>query len=88
MKEWLSQLVDANRKQIEKDLQVLEPAERVKLFALLLNYLVPKQQAVSVEATMQAEYAELSKLLENAPEDVIDRIADRIREIEAFNNGK
>ena len=88
VKEWLSQLVDANRKQIEKDLQVLEPAERVKLFALLLNYLVPKQQAVSVEATMQAEYAELSKLLENAPEDVIDRIADRIREIEAFNNGK
>ena len=86
VKEWLTQLVDANRKQIEKDLKGMEPGERVKLFALLLNYIVPKQQAVSVEASIQAEYNELTKILQTAPDEVIDRIADRIREIERYNN--
>lgn len=86
VKEWLTQLVDSNRKQIEKDLKAMEPAERVKLFALLLNYIVPKQQAVSVEATMQAEYQEMEKLLQNAPDAVIDKIAERIKEIERYNN--
>ena len=88
VKEWLSQLLDTNRKQIEKDLKSMEPEERVKIFAQLLNFIVPKQQSVSVEATMQAEYAELTRLLEKAPDAVIDRIANRIMEIEAYNNGK
>ena len=86
VKEWLTQLVDDNRGQIEKDLQAMEPADRVKLFAILLNYIVPKQQAVSVEAAMQAEYAEMVKLLESAPAHVIDKIAARIKELEAYHN--
>jgi len=79
-------LVDANRKQIEKDLKAMDPADRVKLFALLLNYIVPKQQAVSVEASIQAEYNEMAKLLQTAPDAVIDRIAEKIKEIERYNN--
>jgi len=88
VKEWLTALVDNNRKQIEKDLKAMEPAERVKLIAQLLNFIVPKQQAVSVEASIQAEYAEMSKLLQNAPDEVIDKIAERIKEIERYNNGQ
>lgn len=86
VREWLSQLVDTNRKQIEKDLKGMDPAERVKLFALLLNYIIPKQQAVSVEASIQAEYSEMAKLLQSAPDAVIDKIAERIKEIEKYNN--
>lgn len=86
VKEWLTELVDKNRKQIEKDLKGMDPAERVKVFAQLLNFIVPKQQAVSVEDSIQAEYNEMSKLLQTAPDEVIDRIADRIREIERYNN--
>ncbi len=86
VREWLSQLVDTNRKQIEKDLKGMNPAERVKLFALLLNYIIPKQQAVSVEASIQAEYNEMAKLLQSAPDAVIDKIAERIKEIGKYNN--
>ena len=88
VKEWLTELVDKNRKQIEKDLKGMDPAERVKVFAQLLNFIVPKQQAVSVEATMQAEYQEMEKLLQNAPDAVIDKIVERIKEIEKYNNGQ
>lgn len=86
VKEWLTQLVDANRKRIEKDLKNMDAAERVRLFAQLLNYIVPKQQAVSVEASIQAEYNEMAKLLESAPDEVIDKIAAKIKEIERYNN--
>lgn len=79
-------MVDANRKQIENDLKEMDPAERVKLFAQLLNYIVPKQQAVSVDASIQAEYSEMAKLLQSAPDEVIDKIAAKIREIERYNN--
>ena len=82
VKDWLTGLVNSNRTQIENDLKAMEPAERVKLFALLLNYIVPKQQAVSVEASMQAEYNEMAKLLQSAPDSVIDKIAERIKKIE------
>lgn len=85
VKEWLTALVDSNRTQIEKDLKGMEPAERVKAIAQLLNFIVPKQQAVSIEATMQAEYQEMEKLLQNAPDAVIDKIAARIKEIEKYN---
>ena len=50
------------------------------------NFIVPKQQAVSVEASLQAEYNEMAKLLQSAPDEVIDKIAERIREIEKYNN--
>ena len=88
VKEWLSTLLDDNRAQIENDLRNIEPAERIRVFALLLNYLIPKRQTVSIEAEMEAEYNELTKLLESAPESVIDRIAERIKEIEDYKNGK
>ena len=81
-------LLEDNRRQIENDLKAIEPAERVRLYAALLNYVIPKQQAVTVEAAMQAEYEELTKLLKTAPDAAIDKIADRIKEIEGYNNGQ
>jgi len=86
VKEWLTQLVDANRKQIEKGLKTMDPVERVKLFGQLLNYIVPKQQAVSVEASIQAEYNEMAKLLQSAPDAVIDKLAERVQEIGRINS--
>jgi hypothetical protein len=88
VKDWLSKLLEDNRRQIESDLKAIEPAERVRLYAALLNYVIPKQQAVTVEAAMQAEYEELTKLLKTAPDAAIDKIADRIKEIEGYNNGQ
>ena len=39
-----------------------------------------------VEASLQAEYNEMAKLLQSAPDEAIDKIAERIREIEKYNN--
>lgn len=52
VKDWLSGLIDKNRKQIEKDLKQLEPKERLQVLEKLMQYVVPKQQAVSADVNI------------------------------------
>lgn len=47
VREWLSTLIDRNRRQIERDLNTLEPRERLQMLEKLMQYVIPKQQAVS-----------------------------------------
>lgn len=81
LKEWISGLIDQNRGTLEKDLKGLEPNQRLIIMERLMQYVVPKQQSVSVEAQIQAEYSELEKLLEKAPEEVLDKLLARIEKI-------
>ena len=46
---WLSTVIDKNRKQMERDLKALEPKERLQMLEKLMQYVIPKQQAVSAE---------------------------------------
>lgn len=52
-KEWLTALIDKNRRQIERDLKQLEPKERLHILEKLMQYVIPKQQAVN--ATIELE---------------------------------
>lgn len=78
IKSWLTEIVDKNRKQFEEDLESIMPDERVKVISGLLNYIIPKQQALSVEAQIETEYTKLRELLETAPDEAIDRISERV----------
>lgn len=49
VKEWLSQLIDKNRRQMERDIKILEPKDRLQVLEKLMQYVVPKQQAVQAE---------------------------------------
>ena len=49
MRGWLTAIIAKNRKQMEKDLKKLEPKERLQILEKLMQYVVPKQQAVSAE---------------------------------------
>ena len=46
---WLSAVIDKNRKQMERDLKALEPKDRLQMIEKLMQYVIPKQQAVSAE---------------------------------------
>lgn len=47
VREWIAGVIDSNREQMESDLQELEPKERLAMLEKLMQYVVPKQQAVS-----------------------------------------
>lgn len=49
VKEWLSELVNANREQVEADLKKLKPRERLAVLEKFMQYVVPRQQAVSAK---------------------------------------
>lgn len=47
VKNWLARMIEKNRKQMEEDLQELDPKERLQILEKFMAYVVPKQQAVS-----------------------------------------
>ena len=49
MRHWLSELIEGNRHQMEEDLKALEPKDRLQILERLMQYVIPKQQAVSAE---------------------------------------
>lgn len=49
MRGWLTAVIDKNRKQMEKDLKRLEPKDRLQILEKLMQYVIPKQQAVSAD---------------------------------------
>lgn len=51
-RQWLAQLIDKNRRQVEKDLKSLEPLERLRMIEKFMSYCIPKQQAVSANISL------------------------------------
>ena len=81
VKEWISAVIDGNREQFEKDLEKLEPGERVRIISNLLQYVTPKMQSMSPGEMLDAEYRKLEELLESAPDEVVDKIIERINRL-------
>lgn len=78
VKEWITSIIDTNRNQFENDLELLEPGERVRIISNLLQYVTPKMQSSSPAEMLEAEYKKLEELLENAPDEAINKIVERI----------
>lgn len=73
VKDWLSGLIDKNRKQIEKDIKQLEPKERLQVLEKLMQYVIPKQQAVSADVNIERLSDEqLDSLIEELTRGVSD----------------
>ncbi len=78
LKQWVSNLIDKNRDQFEIDLLSVEPEKRLAIIEKLMSFVIPKMQSISMEAQIQSEYQALEKLLDNAPEEAIQAITERI----------
>ena len=53
LKEWITQIINDGKNQFIDDLMLLEPKERIKTYMALLNYVLPKQQAIAVESEQE-----------------------------------
>ena len=71
MRGWLTAIIDKNRKQMERDLKKLEPKDRLQMLEKLMQYVVPKQQAVSTEI-------DFTKLSDDQLDAVIDQLTKGI----------
>ena len=48
LREWVEQIVNDNRAQVEKDLKSMEPSERIRFIEKLIGYVLPKPTAVGI----------------------------------------
>jgi len=48
LKEWVSDLLNENRRQFEEDLRGLLPVERVKILSGMFNYVMPNERVVYI----------------------------------------
>ena len=73
VKDWISQLIDDNRVQIEKDIKKLSPKDRLQMFEKLMQYVVPKQQSARADI-------DLSKLSETQLDLIVDELTKYIND--------
>lgn len=71
MRQWLSAVLEKNRSQMEKDLKALGPKERLRILERLMQYVIPKQQAVSAEV-------DFSKLTDSQLDTIVTEITKGI----------
>ena len=86
LRQWLNKLVDDNRTTFEADLKELEPAQRLQILEKLMQYCTPKLQAISVEAQIASEYDNLRKLLESCPDELLDKLEQKILTLNKLKN--
>jgi hypothetical protein len=82
LKEFIKNLIDDNRSQVIADMQELEPYQRLLFIERLVGYVLPKQAAVDVKSQIDAEYKALERLIDEAPDEFIDRITDKILKLQ------
>ena len=46
IREWLEKLINKNRLQIERDIKVLEPKERLQILEKFMSYTTPKMKSI------------------------------------------
>lgn len=71
VRQWLAELIDGNRAQVKKDLKKLSPKDRLKIIEKFMQYVVPKQQAT----TLEIDY---SKMTEEQLNNIINTLSNSI----------
>ena len=82
LKDWLACILNDGKERFERDIEQLDPSERVRVYMSLLNYVLPKQQSMTAEAVAEAEIKELERLIDVMPDEAADRIAAKIMELQ------
>lgn len=85
LKVWVEEFINSKRKEMEDDLKELKPYERLKILTGLINYVLPKQQAISPHEAISEEYKHLEQLIKTQPKEVIDQLAQRVMEFQKLN---
>ena len=74
-------ILEKSMKRLQDDLDSMSAVERVKAITNLIGYVIPKKQALNVQQSLDYEYQKLEELLKNAPDEAVERIIERIKQL-------
>ena len=75
----------SNKPTFAEDFAAMLPEDRVRAATQLAAYVIPKQQALTIDEQTQVEADALTQWLETAPAEAIDAIAAKVLEMQARN---
>ena len=55
LKDFVSEMIDANRDQMQQDLKALSPKDRLLILERFLQYTLPKQQAATADVSLEKQ---------------------------------
>lgn len=76
VRQWLSRLIEKNRRQIERDLKALEPKDRLIILEKFMSYTVPKMQSIQAQI-------ELNNLTDEQLDNLVFEITQNIDDNES-----
>lgn len=85
MRQWVEAILAKNKKQIERDFANVDPDSRLRFVEKLMAYVLPKKSQISVEEVAKEEFKQLEILLDNAPDEAIQAIAEKVVELQKIN---
>lgn len=85
-KDWILAIIEENKDLIRDDLKNMDSTSRVRAVFSLLNFITPKQQSISIEEQAKIEEDALFAFLENAPEEAVNAIAEKVLELQRRNS--
>ncbi len=72
LKNWITDLINCNRLQMEKDLKRLDPKDRLMFLEKMMQYVIPKQAAQQVKLDFES-------LTDEQLEDIINHLTSEIK---------
>lgn len=60
LKDFVSGLIEDNREQMQKDLKALSPKDRLLVLERFLQYVLPKQQAIAADLSVEEQPKDLT----------------------------
>lgn len=82
MRQWIDNFLQEKFPELQKGFEKLDHYQKWVIVEKLLQYTIPKMQAVSVEAMIEAEMRSLAELLEKAPDEAVDLIIAKMKSTE------
>ena len=82
LRQWIGDFLTEKFPELKQGFEQLEPYQQWSIVEKLLQYSIPKMQAVSVEAMVEAETRALAELLEKAPDEAVDLIIAKMKSTE------
>ena len=55
LRQWISEVIDANREQMVEDLKTIEPGERLKILERRIQYVIPKTTHIDEDSTIRTQ---------------------------------
>ena len=79
LKDWITDLLNNNRKGVEEAFSNLPPKEKIVMFERLLPYVIPKQQSISGDLTTTEKTETPPPDLSGIPDELLEEVLKYVK---------